>query len=377
MKKEISYQVSLEEDENKLEQVLRRSLELSPREIRRAKFRPQGICVNGVRRRVTETVRQGERITVCLEEEGDGQDQLVAVAGELQVLYEDGDVLAVCKPPGQVCHPSGGHYADTLANVMQDYFQRKGQQGRIRLIGRLDQETSGIVLAAKSQAAASRLSKQREQGILKKEYLALAAGNPLPDQGWVEEPIGPAKNRTEGKREAIRMQVRPDGKPARTFYETLAQRDGVSLLRLTLDTGRTHQIRVHMAWLGCPLLGDTLYAARAEGFTRAALHAGTGGFTQAVLHAGAEGFTQAALHAGTGGFTQAVLHAGAEGFTQAALHARTGGFTRAALHAWRLAFCQPFTGEPIVLQAPFPEDFAGYLVHFPQIVYNGEDVKGS
>ncbi len=78
MKKEISYQVSLEEDENKLEQVLRRSLELSPREIRRAKFRPQGICVNGVRRRVTETVRQGERITVCLEEEGDGQDQLYA-----------------------------------------------------------------------------------------------------------------------------------------------------------------------------------------------------------------------------------------------------------------------------------------------------------
>lgn len=346
MKKEISYQVSPEEDNSRLEQVLRRSLCLSPREIRRAKFRPQGICVDGVRRRVTETVRQGEWITVCLEEEKAGSDQLIPAAGELQVLYEDQDVLAVCKLAGQVCHPSGGHYDDTLANVMQDYFQRKGQRAVIRLIGRLDQETSGIVLAAKSQAAGSRLNRQREQGILKKEYLALAAGAPRPARGWVEEPIGPAENRTEGSRDAIRMQVRPDGKPARTFYETLAEKDGVSLLRLTLDTGRTHQIRVHMAWLGCPLLGDTLY--RPPGGTFACSLAEK---EMSFCREEAEG----TIPRGSG----------------------EAGFNRAALHAWRLEFCQPFTGEKLMLEAPLPEDFAGYLVHFPKIIYNDTRVKRS
>lgn len=337
MKKQISYEVSSQEDGAELSRVLRRSMGLSPREIRRAKFRPGGICVDGLQRRVTERVRQGERVSICLEEEETGSHQLLALPGRLQILYEDEDVLAVCKREGQVCHPCGGHYGDTLANVMQYYFRQKGENAVIRLIGRLDQETSGVVLAAKSQAAASRLSRQRELGILKKEYLALTAGRPVPDRGWVEEPIGPGEDRAAGTREEIRMQVRPDGKPARTFYETLATREGVSLLRLWLDTGRTHQIRVHMAWLGCPLLGDTLYAVGREKISSCAGENGRESLNPLYTNG-------------------------------------TGGFTRAALHAWRLEFHQPFTGEPLFLEAPFPEDFAGYLVHFPEIIYNRKDM---
>lgn len=301
MKKEIFYQVPPEEDGKKLEQILRQSLKLSPREIRSAKFRPNGICVNGIQKRVTEIVRQGEHISVCLEEQQTGSHQLIATPGKLQILYEDTDVLAVCKPAGQVCHPSGGHYADTLANVMQYYFQQKEEHAVIRLIGRLDQETSGVVLAAKSQAAASRLARQREQDSLKKEYLALVQGCPHPASAWITEPIGPSEKGTKNTREEIRMTVRPDGKPARTFYETLMTRDGVSLMHLKLATGRTHQIRVHMAYLGCPLLGDTLYASKMN------------------------------------------------------------GFSRAALHAQRLEFCQPFTGGQILVQAPLPQDFREYL----------------
>lgn len=315
MKKVISYLITEQEDGLKLERILKSKLELSPQEISRAKFRSEGICLNGCPCKVTVHVHAGDRITVCLEEEERVSDQLVPWPSELHILYEDEDVLIVYKPAGVVCHPVGGHYQDTLANSMQYYFQKQGQQVVIRLIGRLDQETSGVVLAAKSQAAASRLSRQREQGIWKKEYLALVQGCPAPLCGTITKPIGPWQPKTEEwkseesrSREEIKMQVRPDGKTACTHYEVLETRGNCSLVRLWLETGRTHQIRVHMAHLGCHLLGDTLYDPKTEEREEAA-----------------------------------------------------SGFARAALHAWRLEFCQPFTKESICVEAPLPADFLTYL----------------
>ncbi len=335
MRKQISALVPPEGEGRSVKWVLQRILEMSPREISQAKFRSFGICVNGQPRRVTEPVHGGDLVEACLEEEELGSHQLLAVPGELSILYEDSDVLAVHKPAGLVCHPVGGHYRDTLANIMQYYFREKGEQVVIRLIGRLDRETSGIVLAAKSQAAASRLNWQKETGLLKKEYMALVQGQPSPAAGWVEEPIGPAGGPEErGLRESsekkpeeentkqagepsreICMQVRPDGKPARTYYETLATREGASLVRLRLDTGRTHQIRVHMEWLGCPLLGDTLYHPL---WNKEA--AGDGENTEQATLWGRRLYGEGEPHA--------------------------------ALHAGRLEFLQPFTKERICLTDP-------------------------
>lgn len=313
MRKRLSLSVRQEEEGYRLERVLKQVLGLTSREISQAKFRPRGICVNGEACKVTKLLHEGDLVEVCLEEENTGSKHLIAAPGKLAILYEDEDLLAVNKPAGMVCHPAGGHYGDTLANVMQYYFRQKGEHVVIRLVGRLDRETSGIVLAAKSQAAASRLSLQKEKGILKKEYLALVQGRPYPPAGWIEAPIGP-ECASEGA--GIRMQVRSGGKPARTYYETLGTglpetpglggvKSGVlgtgeiSLVRLEPATGRTHQIRVHMAWLGHPLIGDALYhpAWRAQG----------------------------------------------------------KGQPLAALHAVRLTFLQPFTGEEISLETPVPD----------------------
>lgn len=303
MKKIISHVVIEQENGWRLERVLKSRLEMSPQEISRAKFRPDGICVNGIRRKVTEVVQPGDRVEVCLEEEALASDQLISMPGQLDILYEDEDVLVVNKPAGLVCHPTGGHYDDTLANIMQYYFRERGRQVVIRLIGRLDQETSGVVLAAKSQAAANRLNRQKEQGILRKEYLALVEGCPRPLAGTITAPIGRTTQEQCGLRDSIKMQVSLEGQSACTYYEVRKAWEESSLVSLHLETGRTHQIRVHMSSLGCPLLGDTLYRGDET----------------------------------------------------------DGAFTRAALHAVRLKFQQPFTKEPICVEAALPADFESYL----------------
>lgn len=301
MKKILTYVVTEQEEGQRLERILKRQMELMPQEISQAKFRQQGICVNGSPAKVNAVVLSGDKVEICLEEECKASDQLLPMQGELEILYEDEDVLAVNKPSGLVCHPTGGHYQDTLANIMQYYFQEQRQRVVIRMIGRLDQETSGVVLAAKSQVAAGRLNRQKEAGILKKEYLALVEGCPKEKRGTILEPIGPACKNGTG-RDEIKMQVTSDGKEACTHYEVLETRNDTSLVRLRLETGRTHQIRVHMAYLGCPLLGDTLY-------------------NPGTAH----------------------------------------GFSRAALHAVQLEFDQPFAKRKKSLSAPFPEDFRRYL----------------
>lgn len=309
MKKVISYVTTEQDAGRRLEWILKRRLELSAQEISQAKFRRDGICVNGLQCKVSREICAGDLVEVCLEEETRASDQLIPKPGSLEILYEDEDVLVVNKPAGIVCHPVGGHYQDTLANVMQYYFGEQKQQVVIRLIGRLDQETSGVVLAAKSQAAASRLNRQKEQGILKKEYLALVEGCPKKGLGSICDCIGPISGSGDAdSRDAIRMQVCADGKKAVTHYEVLETTQKGSLVRLQLDTGRTHQIRVHMAHLGCPLLGDTLYNEKARG-------------------------------------------GGEIG----------GAWERAALHAFHLTFVQPFSGEIIDLEAPLPGDFIKYL----------------
>ena len=147
------------------------------------------------------------------------------------------------------------------------YFQKRGEHVRIRSIGRLDKDTSGIVVFAKNQAAAGRLAEQKQQGKFRKEYLAIVEGCPEKDEGIIRGKI----DKMQG--ELMKMCVSPQGKTAVTRYQVLKRMENSSLVKLSLSSGRTHQIRVHMAWTGHPLLGDSLYGGSMEKIRRAALHA--------------------------------------------------------------------------------------------------------
>ena len=326
MEKWVTYIVTTEEEGKSLQNVLRAGLHLSAKEISRAKFREGGICVNGERRKVNAKVQAGDRIEVLLETKEEASGQLVGCAGNLKILYEDNDLIVVDKPAGLVVHPTGAYYADTLANHLAAYLREKDEDSVIRILGRLDKDTSGVVLAVKNRAAGARLECQRENGELVKTYLAVTEGVPQPLSGWIRTPIGPDPERkgrmkvypeagvafldqseNAGAVSLSRLENAGEAKSAVTWYEVLEQREGRALVRLQLQTGRIHQIRVHMASVGCPLVGDPFYGRNASG---------------------------------------------------ADLPFRSGRNTqqeRMALHAVSLEFRQPFTGELIKVEAP-PEE---------------------
>lgn len=267
---------------------LRTQAGLTKKQISQAKFRPGGVQKNGQQCRVTETAYPGDQITVCLETNNIDSAQLESAPApqllpELEILYEDQDILAVNKPAGLVTHPSGSHYSDSLSNQVAAYFRSKDEPTKVRSIGRLDKETSGILLFARNQTAAARLQKQRENGISEKTYLAAVSGSMLEDTDGtfhaITTPLAPDPDNR------LKMVISPGSslpgsKPAVTLYSVLkstapGSRISASLVMLRLKTGRTHQIRVHMASLGHPLLGDSLYhlSDTTNLFSRAALHA--------------------------------------------------------------------------------------------------------
>lgn len=256
----------------KLQGYLRRGLGLTGRQISSAKFREDGILVNGVRRRVSEMVYPGDVVEVLLEDDMAGSEQLLPLQQELDILYEDEDILAVNKPAGMVVHPSHGHYRDSLANAVNYYFTAKGEQARVRAIGRLDKETSGIVVFARNRVAAARLAVQKEQGVFQKKYFALVQGRPDPPDGTI------TANIARDEATLMKMKVCDQGQRAVTHYRTRESNKICSLVEVSLETGRTHQIRVHMASIGHLLLGDRLYGGQVDEncsiISRAALHAG-------------------------------------------------------------------------------------------------------
>lgn len=312
----------------KLQSYLKRELKLTSRQISQAKFRKDGILVNGVRCRVSETVHPGDMVEVLLEDDEKGSDQLIPLQQELNILYEDEDILAVNKPAGLVVHPSHGHYQDSLANAVNYYFMSEGKNVKIRAVGRLDKETSGIVIFAKNQVAAARLAAQKEQGIFQKKYTALVQGRLEPAFGTITAPIA-----RDGST-LMKMKVCDQGLRAVTHYQTKKSNGNCSLVELSIETGRTHQIRVHMAFAGPPLLGDSLY--------------GNGGYSD-NLH-------EDKLY-GNG------LHSdkpyGWESGKRRNMNCCV--ISRAALHAGLCMFRQPFTGQEICVEAALPGDMERFL----------------
>jgi 23S rRNA pseudouridine1911/1915/1917 synthase len=208
---------------------------------------------------------------------------LQAEAIPLKVLYEDDDLLVVDKPAGMVVHPAPGHSGGTLVNALLAHVPGieldMGDEARPGIVHRLDKDTSGLMVVAKRRAAHDNLSRQMAARTMLKEYLAVVAGTPRPPGGIIDAPIA------RDPRDRQRMAVVPNGRHARTRYATERDLGRYTLVRATLETGRTHQIRVHMASIGHPVLGDPVYGKRtlkdaaALGLTRQFLHAQSLGFT--------------------------------------------------------------------------------------------------
>jgi 23S rRNA pseudouridine1911/1915/1917 synthase len=191
----------------------------------------------------------------------------VAAEGKLDIVYEDEDLAVVNKAPGVLVHPSHGHFDDTIGNFLMGHWRQADSAAGFHPVHRLDKGTSGLLVVAKHAHGQEQMKAQLHTGGFRRVYLAVCDGVPEPAVGVIDQPIGMADG-SKGMR-----CVREDGKPARTRYRTLRSHGARSLVELELDTGRTHQIRVHMAFLGCPLTGDFLYGTEApEVISRPALH---------------------------------------------------------------------------------------------------------
>lgn len=250
----------------RVDTLLRKHLQLSGTIIRRMKWLEDGILVDGVRVNTRFVPRLGQVLSVRLSDP-ERLSGVVAAPGELGIVYEDADIIVLNKMAGVSVHPGPGHYDDTLGNFLVHYYEKTGQQADFHPVHRLDRGTSGLLVSAKHPHAQERLKQQLHTPNFCRIYLAVCQGVPEPRSGVVDAPLGPM----EGS--LMAQQVRSDGKPARTHYETIRTARGRSLLRLELDTGRTHQIRVHMAHIGHPLVGDFLYGVEDHSLiTHTALH---------------------------------------------------------------------------------------------------------
>lgn len=224
-----------------------------------------GILLNGVWGRVRDTLHTNDNLTIQLIEQ-ECSEKIVPVSLPLNIVYEDEDLLVVNKPAGTPIHPSQGNYDNTLANAVAYYYAQKGEAFTYRCINRLDRDTTGLLIIAKHMYSASLLSEMVAKREIHREYLAIATGL-TPESGTILAPIG----RVDGS--TIERHVDElHGDSACTHYNRLAYKNGYSLVSLKLDTGRTHQIRVHMKHIGHPLPGDFLYHPDYSVINRQALH---------------------------------------------------------------------------------------------------------
>ena len=224
--KKFTYAIGKEEDGKCVKEILRKNLHLSRGEISHAKGEEDGILLNAKRVTVAHPVQEGDVVEVHLHERKEEEGKILPAKGELSLVYEDEDFVCLNKPAGMVSHPSHGHFLDSLANYLAGHFEEEGEHHKIRVVGRLDKETSGLILFAKSQICARRLFEQAQDGSRKKEYLALCAGFFAEKEGIVT-----AKIRKVPEEKLLR-EVHPEGRSACTHYSVEEQKEGYALVRL-------------------------------------------------------------------------------------------------------------------------------------------------
>ena len=279
----------------KVDTLLKKHLNLSGTVVRRIKWLPDGILVDGARVNTRFCPREGQVLSVRLDDP-ERRSGIVPAPGPVDILYEDGDMVVLNKAPGVSVHPGPGHFDDTLGNFLLHHYDLEGETADFHPVHRLDRGTSGLLAAAKHPHAQEVLKNQLHTNAFRRTYLAVCEGVPKPGEGTIQVPLGPKPG------SLMEQMVRPDGKFARTRYKVLEEYEGRALVELELDTGRTHQIRVHMAHIGHPLTGDFLYGRE----------------DRALIG-------------------------------------------RPALHSARLELCHPITGERLTFAAPVPQDMEKLL----------------
>ncbi len=260
-----------------LRSYLKLTLGLSTAVLAKLKNREDGILVNGERVTVRYVLHTGDILTLGDRDTTEtATERVIPVELPLEILYEDDYVLALSKPADMPTHPSHGHLCDTLANALAYRYRMANEPFVFRPLGRLDRNTSGVVVAAKTRAAAGYLSRALQQGLVRKRYMAIVEGE-MPIDGDEHRLSAPMYRPDEvGIRRAVAPVDEVDALhavEAITRYRVLATGNGVSLVLCEPLTGRTHQLRVHLAHLGYPILGDDLYGTASVRIGRQALHA--------------------------------------------------------------------------------------------------------
>ena len=264
MNRNIDYIIDEDSAGLRVEQFLRRK-RYSGQNLSEIKRMPKSILVNGVHYYMRQELSKGDHLQVHICETKNSE-KIPPTNLPLDIIYEDEDLLVLNKPAGMPIHPSLNNYTNSMANALAYYFQSQGKPFIFRCCNRLDRDTSGLTIVSKHLVSGSILSDMTKYREVHREYLAIARGSVTPSEGTIQAPLG-----------------RKDGTIIeRTVDWEHGEANGHSLVSLRLETGRTHQIRIHMKYLGYPLIGDYLYNPDMEYMTRQALHSHHMEFTHPI-----------------------------------------------------------------------------------------------
>lgn len=265
MERIITYHIDAHADGLRTEQFLRRR-GYSCQNLTQLKKMPESILINGVWSYMRTPLSAGDTLTVHIRE-NESSPNIPPMDLPLCIVYEDEDIIVVNKPAGMPVHPSLNNYRNSLANALMYYYHQQGKPFIFRCTNRLDRDTSGLTVIAKHMVSSSILSAMTARHKIRREYLAIVRGHVTPPSGTIDAPIGRAGTPLIERRIDFEH-----GERAVTHYRVVKEKNGHSLVSLVLETGRTHQIRVHMKYLGFPLVGDYLYNPDMEYIQRQALH---------------------------------------------------------------------------------------------------------
>ena len=265
MNRTISYDIDSHSEGLRVEQFLRRK-GYSAQNFSTIKRMPESILVNGVHYYMKQTLKAGDRLLVRIQETESSRN-IPPVCAPLSIVYEDEDLIVVNKPAGMPIHPSLNNYTNSLANALAWYYQQQGKPFIFRCCNRLDRDTSGLTVVAKHLVSGNILSTMTKKKEVRREYLAVVRGHIAPESGTISAPLA-----RKGGTIIERVVDFDRGEPAVTHYHLIQEANGHSLVSLQLETGRTHQIRIHLKHLGFPLVGDYLYNPDMEYISRQALH---------------------------------------------------------------------------------------------------------